>query len=233
MLPIPIGDVTRSRTFPFVTVTLIALNVLVFLYEASLPGRGFETFTRAYGNIPFEMITGTDLPPRGPVPIYLTLLTSIFMHGSFLHLGGNMLYLWVFGDNVEDSMGHIKYLIFYLICGLAASFTHIFFNLDSRIPAVGASGAISGILGAYLVLHPHGQVRTLWIFFIVVRIIYLPAWILLGAYFVLQFAQVVMGGAESGIAVWAHIGGFVAGAILIFLFRGRGGYAGSDSFGRF
>jgi membrane associated rhomboid family serine protease len=219
MLPIPIGDVTRSRTFPYVNVAIIAVNVLVFLYEISLGGRGFQVFTQAYGNIPLEILTGRDLAPRIPFPVYITFLTSMFMHGGWLHLLGNMVYLWVFGDNVEDSMGHAKYLLFYLICGVLASMTHVFFNIGSPIPAVGASGAISGVLGAYFVLHPNGPVRTLWIFFIIIRVIYLPAWLLLGAYFLLQFAQAFYGGPDSGIAVWAHIGGFVAGAALIFLFR--------------
>jgi membrane associated rhomboid family serine protease len=220
MLPIPIGDITRARTFPVINVTLIALNVLVFLWEISLGPRGFRQFTLQFGNIPWEIVTGRDLPPLiAPLPVHITLLTAMFMHGSWLHLLGNMLYLWVFGDNVEDSMGHGRYLIFYLICGVLASLTHIAFNLNSQVPAVGASGAISGVLGAYFVLHPNGQVRTLWIFFIFIRVIYLPAWLLLGAYFVLQFVQASYGGADSGIAVWAHIGGFIAGAVLIFLFR--------------
>ena len=212
---LPIGDVTRTRAFPIVNVALIALNVLVFLYEISLGVRGFNLFTQAYGNIPFEMLTGRDLPPRIPYPVYVTLFTSMFMHGGWLHLIGNMLYLWVFGDNVEESMGHGKYLIFYLVCGVLASLAHVFMDAGSTIPAVGASGAISGVLGAYLVLHPHGQVRTL--FFI--RIIYLPAWVVLGVYFLIQLAMVLNGGQATGIAVWAHIGGFVAGALLIFLFR--------------
>jgi membrane associated rhomboid family serine protease len=217
MLPIPIGDVTRARIFPVVNIILIIINVLVFLYEISLGPRGFQLFTLAYGTIPLEIMTGRDLPPAGPTPIYLTLLTSMFMHGSWTHLIGNMLFLWVFGDNVEDAMGHLKYLIFYLICGILASFTHIFFNLGSTIPAVGASGAIFGTLGAYFVLHPQGQIRTLFIFFIIIRILYLPAWLLLGAYFIFQFFE----SGNSGVAVWAHIGGFVAGAVLIFLFRDR------------
>jgi membrane associated rhomboid family serine protease len=222
MLPIPIGDATRSRTFPVVTVAFIILNVLVFLFELSLGTGGFRAFTMAFGNIPFEMVTGQDIPPRGPSPIYLTLLTAMFMHGGFGHLLGNMLYLWVFGDNVEDSMGHVKYLLFYLVCGVAASLAHIFSDPGSRIPAVGASGAISGVLGAYMMLHPTGQIRTLWIFLIFIRVIYLPAWLLLGAWFIFQLLpglQTLGGGQESGIAFWAHIGGFVAGAVLIFLFR--------------
>lgn len=219
MLPIPIGDVTRARRFPIINVLLIIANIVVFLLAISQGTRGFRLFTEAYGNIPWEMMTGRDLPPTGPSPIYLTLLTAMFMHGGWMHLIGNMLYLWVFGDNVEDSMGSAKYLVFYLVCGVAASLMHIIFNLDSRIPAVGASGAISGILGAYLVLHPHGLVRSLLIIFVFIRVIYLPAWLLLGAYFLLQFAQLFLGGEASGIAFWAHIGGFIAGMVLIFLFR--------------
>jgi membrane associated rhomboid family serine protease len=220
---LPIGDVTRSRSFPIVTIILIVANVLVFLYQLSLPQREFVAFVTAFGNIPYEMVAGEDIPPPGPSPIYLTLFTAMFMHGSISHIFGNMLFLWVFGDNVEDSMGHLKFIIFYLVCGLAAAATHIASELNSTVPAVGASGAISGVLGAYMVLHPHGHVRTL-IFFFFIRIIYLPAWLLLGAWFLFQLLpglQSLGGGRGSGIAFWAHIGGFVAGALLIFLFRDR------------
>jgi membrane associated rhomboid family serine protease len=219
MLPLPIGDITRTRSVPYVNITLIVLNVIGFLFAVSLGPNGFRAFTLAFGAIPYEIVTGRDLPPTISFPVYMTLLTSMFMHGGWLHLLGNMLYLWVFGDNVEDSMGHGKYLIFYLLCGILASLTHIFFNIDSRIPAVGASGAISGVLGAYFILHPNGPVRTLWIVLIFVRVVYLPAWMLLGLYFILQLAQAFLGGPDSGVAVWAHIGGFVAGMALIFLFR--------------
>jgi membrane associated rhomboid family serine protease len=220
MLPLPIGDITKTRSFPYVNVTLIALNVLVFLLTIGQGADGYRLFTLAFGNIPYEIVTGRDLPPTiAPFPVYITFLTAMFMHGGWLHLLGNMLYLWVFGDNVEDSMGHGKYLVFYLLCGVLASLTHIFFNIDSRIPAVGASGAISGMLGAYFVLHPNGPIRTLFIILLFIRVIYLPAWVLLGLYFLLQVAQATFGGPDSGVAVWAHIGGFVAGMVLIFLFR--------------
>lgn len=223
MLPIPIGDVTRARRFPYVTIALLVLNVAVFVYQISLGAAG-DQFVLAYGTIPYQIITGQDLQPLIPYPVWVTLFTSMFMHGGIMHLIGNMLYLWVFGDNVEDSMGHGKFIAFYLICGLLAGAAHIWSEPLSRVPAVGASGAISGIMGAYMVLHPLGQVRSLLIIFFFIRIIYLPAWLLLGAWFIFQLLpglQALGGGAESGIAFWAHIGGFVAGVLLIFLFRDR------------
>jgi rhomboid family protein len=222
----PIGDDnTQRRITPYVNYTLIAINVLVFLYQMTN-----DQFTLGYSVVPAEITQGRDIvgPVRGvkglelaqsPSPIYLTLLSAMFMHGGWLHLGGNMLYLWIFGDNVEDRMGHLKYLAFYLLCGFLASATHIFFGPNSLIPSLGASGAIAGVLGAYLVLFPRQGIRVIqW-----GMITELPALIVIGLWGVLQFisgfGSLGKGGASGGVAFMAHVGGFVAGILLVFLFR--------------
>jgi membrane associated rhomboid family serine protease len=223
---IPLQDDNPTRTFPIITVLLIAANVLVFLYEVSL-GSQTENFIRACAFIPAELVTGRDIPPPDCVqPPYLTILTSMFMHGGFLHIAGNMLYLWIFGNNVEDSMGSVKYLM----AALTQTFFTITFTPDAAdIPNLGASGAVAGVLGGYLVLFPGARVKTLVILGVFLSMTWIPAIIVLGLWFVLQFLQGVgsVGGGEAqgGVAVWAHIGGFVAGMILIKLFarseRGR------------
>ena len=218
----PIGDDnTQRRTIPFVNYALIAINVAVFLYQIANP-----EFTLGYSVVPAEITQGRDIVgtvQRGlrlapsPSPIYLTLLSSMFMHGGFLHIGGNMLYLWIFGDNVEDRMGHLKYLIFYLLCGVLASATHIFFSPNSLIPSLGASGAIAGVLGAYLILFPRQGVRIIQFGFITE----VPAVIVIGFWGLLQFVSGFgsLGREGGGVAYMAHIGGFVAGVLLVFLFR--------------
>jgi membrane associated rhomboid family serine protease len=224
-------DDTDRRTVPVVTYALIAVNILVWLIELGLG----EKFINGYSTVPFEITHNTDvvgirtihaggqsMPIHlypGPTPIYLTLLTSMFMHASWLHIGGNMLYLWIFGDNIEDRIGHVKFLVFYLICGLAASAADILFKTDSIIPSLGASGAIAGVLGAYLVLFPKRQVRVL----MARQIVNMPAFLVLGLWILLQiFSQISVAGAQSGgVAYMAHIGGFVAGVALILLFGGR------------
>jgi membrane associated rhomboid family serine protease len=220
----PIGDDnTERRIIPFVNYTLIAINVLVFLYQ-----RSNDEFTLGYSVVPAEITQGRDIvgSVRGvkdlylapsPSPIYLTLLSAMFMHGGWLHLGGNMLYLWIFGDNVEDRMGHLKYLIFYLLCGFLASATHIFFDPKSLIPSLGASGAIAGVLGAYLVLFPRQGVRVIQ-FGMITEV---PALLVIGIWGLLQFISGFSspGGAGGGVAYMAHVGGFVAGLLLVFLFR--------------
>jgi membrane associated rhomboid family serine protease len=225
-------DDTDRRTVPVVTYALIAVNILVWLIELGLGDR----FINGYSTVPFEITHDTDLVGMqtiqaggqsipiqlypGPSPIYLTLLTSMFMHASWLHIAGNMLYLWIFGDNIEDRIGHAKFLLFYLICGLAASAADIFFKTDSIIPSLGASGAIAGVLGAYLVLFPTRQVRVM----VARQIVNMPAFMVLGLWILLQvFSQISVVGDEAGggVAYMAHIGGFVAGVALIFLFGGR------------
>jgi membrane associated rhomboid family serine protease len=224
-------DDTDRRTVPVVTYALIAVNVLVWILEISLG----EKFINGYSTVPFEITHNTDLVGMqtiqaggqsipihlyaGPTPIYLTLLFSMFMHASWLHIGGNMLYLWIFGDNIEDRIGHAKFLIFYLICGFAASAADIIFKTNSVIPSLGASGAIAGVLGAYLILFPKRQIRVL----MMRQIVNMPAFMVLGLWILLQiYSQVSVAGAEGGgVAYMAHIGGFIAGVALIFLFGGR------------
>ena len=224
-------DDTDRRTVPVVTYALIAANVLVWLIELASGDR----FINGYSTVPYEITHNTDLVGMqtihaggesaairlypGPTPIYLTLIFAMFMHASWLHIGGNMLYLWIFGDNIEDRIGHAKFLAFYVICGIAASAAHIAFGPDSRIPSLGASGAIAGVLGAYLVLFPKRSVRVL----LGRQIVNMPAFIVLGMWILLQvFAQVSVAGTEGGgVAYMAHIGGFVAGLVLIFLFGGK------------
>ena len=221
---IPIGDDPPPRhLFPFVTLTLIAINAIVFVYELSL-GNTIDTLFRSAGVIPLEFAVRQDLPPAAPLNShYSTLITSMFLHGGFLHIGSNMLFLWIFGDNVEDRLGHVRYLAFYLLCGLGASAAQIYFNWGSRIPSVGASGAIAGVLAGYLLLFPSATIRTLIIlgwFPVVTRV---PALIMIGFWFVTQLLSGVaaLGQVEqtSGVAFWAHIGGFVIGLPLALLLR--------------
>jgi len=227
---IPISDMAgRSRTLPIVNVLLILANIYVFVaYELMAPSEGaLDRLMQAAGVIPSELLSGRDLPPFAPLGnIYLTLFTSMFLHGSLLHLGSNMLFLWVFGDNVEDSMGHLPYLVYYLLCGVAAGLVHALVNAGSGVPSIGASGAIAGVLAGYLLRFPHAQVRTLVFlgpFIVFPRI---SAIILIMFWFVLQvFSGVASLGVQteqtSGVAFWAHIGGFIAGLILINMFPRR------------
>ncbi len=225
---IPIGDYAGARPrFPIVNIALILINIAVFIYELSLGGGArLQEFFFTWGAIPREVTRGTDLAPTIQLPIYVTLLTSIFMHGGWLHLGGNMLYLWVFGDNVEDGMGHLKYLLFYLICGVAAGLAQIAINPNSTIPLVGASGAIAGVMGAYLVMFPGATIRTVVILVFFITVTYLPAILVIGVWFLIQLYSGVgslgVRTAQGGVAFWAHVGGFVAGMLLSFLFRRRG-----------
>lgn len=224
MIPIGDNDSDRKRT-PFVNYILIAINILVYvLYQ----GMGTnDAFILSYATVPEEILTGADVTRNGlgvtPIPVYLTLITSMFMHGGLAHLGGNMLYLWVFGDNLENRMGHMKYLVFYLLTGLIASLTHVFasqlFGKDLLIPSLGASGAISGVLGGYLLLFPKNQVRVL----VIGTIMHVPAFITLGLWIGLQLLSGwgSIGAEGGGVAYAAHIGGFIAGMILVKFFAGK------------
>ena len=228
----PLRDENPTELTPVVTFVIIALNVLVWvLVQQAGAGDGYLASLCTFGAIPAD-ITGSlspgDVIQLGPDAAceavglgWFTLLTSMFMHGSWMHLIGNMWFMWVFGNNVEDSMGHIRFVIFYLLCGLLASLAHILTDPGSVIPTVGASGAISGIMGAYLVLYPRVRVQTLFFLIVFIRVIPLPAWVLLVQWIVLQvFSGVSTYGAEGGgVAFWAHIGGFVAGVVLIKLFQ--------------
>lgn len=221
----PIGDDNRDRkTFPFVNYILIAINIFVYVYYQKL-GQN-DDFTLSFATIPAEVLTGKDITTKAglgvtPQPVQLTLITSMFMHGGLAHLLGNMMYLWIFGDNVEDALGHVKYLFFYLLCGLLASlsqvFSTVFFGQNLLIPSLGASGAISGMLGAYLRLYPGKDVH-LWIFLFIISV---PAFIAVGVWFAFQVVNGLgaLGGQEAGgVAYAAHIGGFVAGLLLIGIF---------------
>src|SRR5207237_2375182 len=185
---LPIGDERVEGAPPtVVTYGLILLNVLVFLFELNQPSRGaLQSFIQAYGVVPREYLAARDLPPTIPLPFWATLFTSMFIHGGWMHLGGNMLYLWIFGDNIEDRLGHFKYVIFYLLCGLIATMTHAVMNAESRLPSIGASGAIAGVLGASLLLFPRAQVTTLIPIFVFITIREIPAVLVLGLWFVLQ-----------------------------------------------
>ena len=222
---IPIGDDPGPRRLaPVVTLTLILINIGIFVYELSLGERGVERLFRSAGVVPLEFARNQDIPPPAPLDIYYTtLLTSMFLHGGFLHIAGNMLFLWIYGDNVEDRLGHGRFLLFYLLCGLVASATHIFFNWGSQTPSVGASGAIAGVLAGYLVMFPSASVRTLLFLGPFITMARVPAIILIGFWFVSQLFSGVasLGPSEqtSGVAFWAHIGGFIAGLPLIFLLR--------------
>ena len=220
---IPLQDDNPSTIKPVVTIAFVAACVLVFLWQFSLgPVRG-QQIIYALGVIPAVLLGQAELPPQLVlVPPAMTTLTSMFMHGGWMHLIGNMLYLWIFGDNVEDSMGHARFVVFYLLCGMAAVFAQALPDPNSEIPMVGASGAISGVLGAYLLLYPHARVLVaipLGFFLHTVRI---PAGIVLVLWFGLQLLSNAMTPAgEGGVAFRAHIGGFVAGMVLIFFFKQR------------
>jgi membrane associated rhomboid family serine protease len=208
----PIGDDDSDRKiFPIVTYALIALNVLFFFVELG----GGDAFIQKWAFVPARFVAN-------PVADSLTLFTAMFMHAGWLHLGGNMLYLWIFGDNVEDRFGHVKFIIFYLVCGLAATFAQLAFNLESTIPNLGASGAVAGVLGAYILLRPQAKIKVLQ------RggVMQVPALIVIGLWFVLQLFSGVGSIAATtadtgGVAYMAHIGGFVAGFALTFLLRGK------------
>ena len=210
---IPLKDENPTRTFPFITILLIVLNSVIFIYQLSL-GRGIEFFIYRFGAVPFEVVHNVDLPPLGGLPPFLTLITSMFLHAGLLHLAGNMLYLWIFGNNVEDHLGHLRFFLFYIFCGLIASGSHIFANFNSRVPMVGASGAIAGTLGAYIILYPRAKVLTLIFIFFFIKVVKIPAVYFLGFWFLFQLLAAGTG-AKQGVAWLAHIGGFIAGVILI------------------
>lgn len=222
---LPIGDDNRDRrTTPVVNYLLIAFNIFVFIYWQKWGHNDY--FTYAYATVPGEILTGKDIVTRTglgatPIPVYLTLFTSMFMHGGLLHLGGNMLFLYIFGDNVEDAMGHVNYLIFYLLCGLLAGLSHVFstFFLGQNllVPSLGASGAISAVLAAYMRLFP-GKRVYLWIFLFIIPV---PALIAVGLWFAFQVISglgMLGGGDAGGVAYAAHIGGFIFGLLLTGMF---------------
>jgi membrane associated rhomboid family serine protease len=213
---IPLRDINPTRRFPIITVALVAINALVFVYQLSLSPPALNQLIRTAGVIPYEV--AQDFGPA----VARDLITSMFLHGGWMHLLSNMLYLWIFGNNIEDELGPARFSLFYLLCGILASLAQVLASADSRLPTIGASGAIAGVLGAYLVLFPHARVQSLVLFFYFIRFVEIPAVIVLGFWFILQFfnglASLGVPG-MGGVAYFAHIGGFVAGAALIFLFR--------------
>ena len=243
---IPIGDIGLQRkTIPLITYSLIGVNALVFLYELMLGGSLFFTdsidvsrFFLQWGLIPSELTGGPELTEwsflvregrdvniasvdiASPVPTWGTAFTSMFIHGGWLHLLGNMLYLWVFGRNIEDRFGHVTFLLFYLGAGLAAVWTHTALNMESQAPLVGASGAIAGVTGAYIVLFPFSRIRTL-VLFLFIMAVDMPAILVLGFWFILQLFQGLgqFGAWDAGVAYWAHVGGFVAGILCGLLYK--------------
>lgn len=212
---IPLRDSQPSRTAPLVTIALIALNVAVFLHEVTLDDYSRNHFVSQYALIPGRLQLGD-------------LVTSMFLHGGWLHLIGNMWFLWIYGDNIEDILGRSKYILFYLACGIAAAMVHVWFNPGSRIPTVGASGAIAGVMGAYMLKFPHSRIVTLIPIFIFFTTVEIPAWIILVYWFVIQLfsgvGNLAAAGNEGGIAWFAHIGGFVAGALLILMLPTKAPY---------
>jgi membrane associated rhomboid family serine protease len=228
---LPIGDENiRGGPPALVNYAFIALNVLAFFVELGQPSAGaLQSFITAWGVVPREYAAGRDLAPFIPLPFWSTLLTSMFLHGGWAHLLGNMLYLWIFGDNIEKTLGHARYLAFYLVCGIAAGLAQILSNSGSGLPSVGASGAISGVLGGYLLLFPRNRVRVVMGY----GVMAVPAYVMLGFWIVLQLVSGVGSMARTeetgGVAYMAHIGGFVAGLVLVKVFaagrRGQPAYA--------
>ena len=217
---LPLKDNIPTIRFPIVTMFLIVINVAVFLYEESL-GPLMDRFMMQYGMTPYEITHGVTLYPRGGLPVLLTIFTAMFVHASWLHVGGNMLFLWIFGNNVEDSMGRPRFVIFYLLCGLAATAAQVAVMPSSHIPNVGASGAIAGVLGAYLLLFPRARVLTLIFLGIFITFVELPALAVLLFWIILQVvsgALGISGGDGGGVAYFAHIGGFALGLVMIRLF---------------
>lgn len=222
---IPIKDSISSSRTPYVTIFLILSNLSVFFYELLLGRWELARFIYAYGLVPvrfFYLSTeGAALPIR-----YFPFFTSMFLHAGWFHILGNMLFLWIFGDNVEDEMGHFRYFIFYILCGLGAGFVHLFLNSSSNIPAIGASGAISGVMGAYIVLFPRARIITLFPIFFFFTFVEVSAFFFIAIWFIFQifsgaFSLLIGRTAGAGVAWWAHVGGFVVGMGLVFVFAKR------------
>ncbi len=218
---IPLRDNIPTETYPFVTIFLIVTNILVFMWEL---GFGLNRAAFIYGFIPVEFFYRVELTPAHAISPSISILTSMFIHGGFLHIIGNMLFLWIFGNNVEDTLGHLRFLVFYLACGVAAALCHGILDPSSRLPMVGASGAISGVLAAYLMRYPYARIDTLIFFFFFVTVIPIPAFFYIVFWFVVQLLNGLFSyglGVVGGVAWFAHVGGFLAGVILYKLFPKR------------
>lgn len=216
---LPLKDDNPTYSVPIITIVLIAANVLVYLYQMSLGyGEQGEQFVFQLGAIPYEIAHFRDISVPNIIPPPFTLFSSMFLHGGLAHVGGNMLYLWIFGNNIEDALGRGRFLFFYLLCGIIAGLAQTISDPNSDIPMIGASGAVAGVLGAYIMLFPDTRILTLMFLFIFVRLIYVPAVIVLGFWFIIQ---ILNAGVYEGVAWYAHIGGFAAGAFFIRLFFRR------------
>ena len=220
---IPLKDDNPTRNKPIATFILIVINCLVYFYSITLQGNGFQIFMYQFGLIPTEIFHLSEITPNYPSPVLLSPFTSMFLHGGFMHLAGNMLYLWIFGNNIEDHLGPFKFILFYFVSGLAAAFLFVIFSPSSEIPMVGASGAIAGVLGGYLFLFPRARVLTLMFLFYFIRMIYLPAKVVLGFWFVYQIIMSVFsaGDGGGGVAWLAHVGGFAFGYLWFRLVSKR------------
>ena len=220
---IPLKDTIPSRSMPYVNIFIIILNFGLFFYELSLGRVELARLLYTYGLIPRRFFYLSQEVSSSFISQFLPLFTSMFLHGGWFHILGNMLFLWIFGDNVEDAMGHFKYFIFYILCGVASSFFHLYLNPLSSVPAVGASGAISGVMGAYFLLFPASRIITLVPFLFFFTLVEIPAFFFLGLWFIFQlfsgaFSLLLRGIPEGGIAWWAHVGGFISGMALRFIF---------------
>ncbi len=222
---LPLRDDVRSRTYPAVTVGLIVINALVFLFEISRGGAGLQQIAYDYGFVPGNFTAFASGEGVAVGRAFLPLFSSMFLHGGWLHLIGNMWYLWIFGDNVEDRLGHFRFLAFYILCGLVGNLAHYVFNTGSALPAIGASGAVSGVLGAYLVSYPRARILVLIPLFFFWQFMELPALVVLGFWLVLQFINGAVSTAirntGGGVAWWAHVGGFLGGILIFWIFRPR------------
>jgi membrane associated rhomboid family serine protease len=215
---IPIRDTVPSKNYPVVNTALIGINVMVFLVQLG-QGPHLDQFVILYGLVPVRY-TDPDIAARLPIGLQIfSMFSYMFLHGGWLHLIGNMWSLWIFGDNVEDRLGSSRYLVFYLLCGLLAGLFHMIFNLGSRVPTIGASGAIAGVMGAYILLYPNSKILTLIPIFFIPWFIDIPAFVFLGIWFLIQFANAAgSSAAMGGVAWWAHVGGFIFGMVLVKLF---------------
>ncbi len=217
---LPLKDDNPTSTFPLITLGLILANGLVFYHQMSLDFVESQNFIFKWGAIPYQIHHGKVLREFPEIPLPLTIFSSMFLHGGFLHIFGNMLYLWIFGNNIEDALGHLRFLLFYLVCGLVAGLAQVFSNPESTVPMIGASGAVAGVLGAYLILFPRSRILTLFFIFIFIKLIRIPAMFVLGFWFLIQLLG-VWGGSISNVAFFAHVGGFLAGMILVKIFQPR------------
>ncbi len=216
---IPIKDINPTERFAVVTAFIIAVNIAVFLFELFLAPGARDAFVAVFALVPRRLFAHAQTAPD-VLPVGVTMLTSMFVHGGILHIAGNMLYLWIFGNNIEDAMGRMRFIVFYFLCGVMAAYSHALANASSLTPMIGASGAISGVLGAYLMLYPRARVLTLVAFGFYIRTVQLPAMFVLGFWFVLQFFSAALSTRTGeGVAWYAHVGGFMAGMMLIGLFK--------------